>query len=458
MAGTSRIRQWFEDRTGLVRGTRAFLYEEIPASTGWWQTLGSITGALLLAQILTGFLLALYYVPHPEAAYESVQFIEESVTAGALTRALHHWGASFVVVAVFFHMCRVFFSGAYKKPREMTWIVGLLLFILICFLALTGQLLPMNQEGYWAAKVGVEIAASAPIVGPAIKQLMFGGATIGALTLPRFYILHVFLLPALLGGLVVLHIYLLRKHGPARAASDTSDKTKTFYPYQMFKDMVGITLAFVALIAVAYIVQGPQEPPADPSDTNYIPRPEWYFMSHFQILRVTPGNMKVLATFVLPTVVFALLVALPWLDRSRSRAIGQRRPIVAAGMVFILGVVSLTAYGVYTMPEQQHADGAEAVDEEADAEAEAYRYIKDGRVLFRRLKCMDCHTVNRRGGNIGPDLSNTGIRLKESYLREFLRDPQAMYPESPMPAVTAPDEEFDKLVAYVMSLTGEEER
>ena len=177
---------------GFVSG---FLRKEVPASLGWKNTLGVVAGALLLTQFLTGILMALYYVPHPEAAYQSVKYVEESVTAGMLTRALHYWGASFVLVALFLHVSRVFFSGGYRKPRHLVWIVGLFLFVLVIITAFFGQLLPWDQHAYWAATVGTEIAASAPVLGPIIHKMIVAGDAPGALTLTRFYALHVVVFP-----------------------------------------------------------------------------------------------------------------------------------------------------------------------------------------------------------------------------------------------------------------------
>ena len=193
-----RLLDWLNHRIGIQDHLPALLDEPLPASVGWKNTLGSIAGALLLVQILSGVLLMIYYVPHPDSAYESLEYVKESIRGGALVRALHHWGGSFIAMTLFLHIARVFFAGAYKKPRELTWIVGLVLFGRFMGLAFTGQLLPWNQSGYWAAKVGIEIAASAPVVGDIIRQLLTGGETVGALTLTRFYTLHVVVLPLLL--------------------------------------------------------------------------------------------------------------------------------------------------------------------------------------------------------------------------------------------------------------------
>ncbi|MFP6617096.1 MAG: cytochrome b N-terminal domain-containing protein [Candidatus Hydrogenedentota bacterium] len=175
MSARTRITEWVESRTGLVSGIGKFLGEEIPASSGWRNTLGSLAGALLLVQTLTGLLLALYYVPHLEAAHASLEFVNNELLGGSLLRTLHYQGTSFIVIALFIHTVRTFFSGSYRSPREATWITGLILFAIVIALAFSGQLLPYNQMGYWAATVGLEIGAAAPVIGPYIKELLMGG-------------------------------------------------------------------------------------------------------------------------------------------------------------------------------------------------------------------------------------------------------------------------------------------
>lgn len=443
---STQMLAWLENRTGLLSARAAFMGERIPRSTGWRNTLGSVAGALLLVQILTGILLALYYVAHPDAAYESVAFIEEGVTGGSFVRALHYWGASFIVAALFFHICRVFFSGAYKAPREVTWLLGIVLFIIVMALAFTGQLLPWNQEGYWAAKVGVEIGSSAPVVGDYIGRLIMGGESIGALTLTRFYAAHSVLLPALLGVFVVAHLVSLRRHGPVRTSRDTGDETVPFHPYQLARDLVAISLAFVALAVVAQFIGSPERGPVDQSDTSYLPRPEWYLMSHYQLLRITPGSMKILATFMLPNIAIGLLIALPWLDRSPGTSFRQRRLIVSAGVVVIASVVGMTAWGMMVARGESGGESGQV------ASTAMYDPIVSGGIVYESADCQSCHRINGNGQEVGPDLSGVGLRLQEPYLRKWLRNPQAFKPDTQMPAVKVSASELDGLVSYLKSL------
>lgn len=436
---------WLEERTGIQGLLKRLLYEKIPGSAGWRNTLGSAAGALLLLQIFTGCLLMLFYVPHPDAAYASLTYIKESLRLGGLVHALHYWGGGFIVLALFIHLIRVFLSGAYKKPREVLWLTGLALFLVMFGLLFTGQLLPMNQAGYWASSVGVEIASSAPIVGPTIKQMLLGGDTLGALTLTRFYAAHVVLLPAVLALLVIFHIYLLRRHGPTRPSTDDTTTTQSFFPYQVNRDMVVVSLVLAALLGVAYLVGAPESEPSDPTDTTHIPRPEWYFMSHFEVLRFTPGSMKILATFVLPNVVLLLLAALPWIDRSRSTAFKQRRVVIMAGLLMVAAVVGLTVSGL--LNAQKSHPIAEAT--------RAYDPVEAGKALFEEHKCGTCHEIEGREVTVGPNLSGVGLRLKPEYMMQWLEDPQSFVPDTQMAAPEANRKQLRELVAYLQSLRAE---
>ncbi len=452
-----RLSDWIESRTGALRGLRAFMNEEMPASVGWRNTLGSVAGALMLVQIVTGVLLAIYYVPHPEAAYESLEWMAKHVTLGAFTRALHYWGATFAIIAVFAHLCRVVFTGAYRTPREMNWITGLALLGVVVTLAYTGQLLPFDQMGYWAGTVGIEIASAAPVIGPSIRKLMMGGDTVGALTLARFYALHIVVLPALLGGLVVAHLALLRRHGPMRAASDTSSRMTPFYPAQFFRDLVAISFALTGLAILAGTLGGPHAGPLNLADTAYQPRPEWYFLAHFELLKLTHGEFqKVFVAFVLPSAIMLVLMALPWLDRGQSAAMKHRKPVVAVAAAFIAAFAGLTAYGISKIPgetaDQQTAAANTSSASSAPAADASAQAIELGRRVFREQQCAKCHLVKGVGKDIGPDLSLAGVRLQETFLREWLKDPKALKADTIMPPVTITGERFDALVAYILSL------
>ncbi|MDQ2982998.1 MAG: cytochrome b N-terminal domain-containing protein [Actinomycetota bacterium] len=204
---------WLEERSGLVGGIRYFLFRKVPGDTNWWHTLGSATLTAFLVQLVTGVILAMYYKPSTEEAYSSIQHITNDVTLGWLVRGMHRWGASVFIILMFFHMARVFLFGAYKYPRELNWIVGVMLLPLGLLEGFTGYLLPFDQTAYWATVVGININGTAPFAGPFIAQFLQGGADIGTETLARFYSLHMLLLPGAILGLIGLHLYLVIRLG-----------------------------------------------------------------------------------------------------------------------------------------------------------------------------------------------------------------------------------------------------
>jgi menaquinol-cytochrome c reductase cytochrome b subunit len=204
---------WLEERSGLVGGVRYFLFRKVPGDTNWMQTLGSATLTAFIVQAVTGVILAMYYKPEPKTAYASIQHITNDVTLGWLVRGMHKWGASVFIILMFFHMARVFLFGAYKYPRELNWIVGVLLLATGMLEGFTGYLLPWDQTSYWATVVGINLNGTAPFLGPFIAQFLRGGAEIGPDTLARFYSLHMLLMPAAIIGLITLHLYLVVRLG-----------------------------------------------------------------------------------------------------------------------------------------------------------------------------------------------------------------------------------------------------
>ena len=204
---------WLEERSGLVGGIKYFLFRKVPGDTNWMQTLGSATLTAFIVQALTGVILAMYYKPTPQDAYSSIQNITDHVTMGWLVRGMHKWGASVFIILMFLHMGRVFLFGAYKYPRELNWIVGVLLLAMGMLEGFTGYLLPWDQTAYWASVVGINLNGTAPFLGPWLAQFLRGGQEIGAETLTRFYSLHMLVIPGAIAGLIVLHLYLIIRLG-----------------------------------------------------------------------------------------------------------------------------------------------------------------------------------------------------------------------------------------------------
>ncbi|MFL5917783.1 MAG: cytochrome bc complex cytochrome b subunit [Gaiellaceae bacterium] len=205
--------EWLEERSGLVGGIKYFLFRKVPRDTSWFHTLGSATLTAFLVQAITGVVLAMYYQPDPKSAYQSIQAITNDVTLGWLVRGMHKWGASVFIILMFFHMARVFLFGAYKYPRELNWIIGVMLLAVGMLEGFTGYLLPWDQTAYWATVVGINLNGTAPILGPFLADFLKGGAEIGGDTLSRFYSMHMLLIPGLIFALIGLHLYLVVRLG-----------------------------------------------------------------------------------------------------------------------------------------------------------------------------------------------------------------------------------------------------
>jgi menaquinol-cytochrome c reductase cytochrome b subunit len=225
---------WLEERSGLVGAIKYFLFRKVPGDAGWWHTLGSATLTAFLVQALTGVILAMYYKPDPQSAYQSIQHITNDLTLGWLVRGMHKWGASVFIILMFFHMARVFLFGAYKYPRELNWIIGVTLLAVGMLEGFTGYLLPWDQTAYWATVVGINLNGTAPFLGPFLADFLRGGSEIGGDTLARFYSMHMLLIPGLIFALIGLHLYLVIRLGVSSppwsdeaAGSDYDDEPVT---------------------------------------------------------------------------------------------------------------------------------------------------------------------------------------------------------------------------------------
>jgi ubiquinol-cytochrome c reductase cytochrome b subunit len=269
---------------------QAALYEPIPGGSRWRYVWGSTLVVAFLTQVVTGVFLWMAYSPSTQTAWESVFYIQHEMTGGWLLRGIHHYMASAMVVLLALHFLQVVWDGAYRAPRELNFVLGLLLMLIVLALALTGYLLPWDQKGYWATSVGTNLASQAPLAGPEIKKLAIGGSAYGHLTLTRFFALHAGMLPGLLVLLLVLHVALFRRHG-IHARVPHRGGEETFWPDQVLKDSVA-ALAVLATVLGLTIYFGGAElmAPADPANPYDAARPEWYFLFLFQFLKWFPGE------------------------------------------------------------------------------------------------------------------------------------------------------------------------
>jgi len=470
------IGRWIDERVDLASLRKNLLDRDVPGGLTWWHTLGSATLAVFVVQVVTGVVLGMYYSPSPDHAYDSIRYLERGVASGAMLRGIHHWGASAMIVLVIAHLVRVFTMGAYKYPREINWVLGVLLLALVLGFGFTGYLLPWDQKAYWATQVGTNIAGTTPLVGNLMVKVLRGGSQLGAATLSRFFALHVLLLPLLFGVVVAVHLALVIRQGiaprtkvleegaPARTDDpayqqyyDTNYKRSKgagvrFWPDIIAKDLITAAVVIVVLALLAYFSGAGLEAPADPSDSTYVPRPEWYFLPFFQLLKLVPGSMEAAVAVGIPTALILALLMLPFFDRRSIRSL-RHRPVAAFSMIALLGGAGLLL-------------GASVRDYAASA-GEVGRPLsaveRSGRALFKQQQCGSCHQVGtqkvekKEDTPDAPDLTEVGLKHSPAWMHSYMEEPLRFHADSKMPAFGPPTlthQEIEEVAQYLASLRG----
>lgn len=425
------MKDWLNARIGYRKAAHVMLDEELPPGTGWFFTLGSALLALLSVQLLTGAFLTLYYAPTPDHAYDSVRFIT-ALPAGRIVRGLHHYGASFLVVFLALHMLRVIVFGSYKPPREVTWLSGLVLLALVLGFALTGYLLPWDQRAYWATVVTINIAQLTPLGGDIVAGVLRGGATIGALTLTRWYAAHVIFLPAALVLLVVAHVALMRRQGISGPVRPRAGSAEPFYPGQASRDVTVALVVLIALTVFAWQGVPALEAPADPTDATYVPRPEWYFLGLFQLLKYFPGKWEVVGAMVIPGIAAGFLALLPWIDRGPERDPRKRRKLMTGVLIGFACVALLTVLGWRDSPSSAAGDSW------------SLREI-GGRTFVQKAACARCHAED----GVADPLEGLPATRGPEWIAGHVADPEVIAPGIREPAAPLHEREAAAIVAYV---------
>ena len=334
---------WFDNRTGARKLIHESLYEPIPGGARWRYVWGSTLVMAFMTQLITGVFLWMAYSPSTQTAWESVFYIQYEMNGGWLLRGIHHFMAQAMVVLLAIHFLQVVWDGAYRAPRELNFILGLVLMLIVLGLALTGYLLPWDQKGYWATSVGTNLASQAPVVGPDVKKLAVGGSEYGHQTLTRFFALHAGVLPGALMAFLVLHIALFRRHGLHARKPDPA-KDAMFWPDQVLKDSIAaLAVLTVVLLLTIYFGGAELTAPADPANPYDAARPEWYFLFLFQFLKWFPGEMEVWGAFIIPGLIMAVLFLMPWIGRTRTGHLVN----IAMLCVLLGGAAALTAQAIH---------------------------------------------------------------------------------------------------------------
>ena len=461
--------RWLDERLDLAAAKRDLLDREVPARLTWWHTLGSATLTVFLVQVVTGIVLATYYSASPDHAYDSVRYVTHEVASGALLRGIHYWGASAMVVLIIAHMIRVFSVGAYKYPREVNWVLGVLVFVIVMAFSFTGYLLPWDQKAYWATAVGTNIAGTTPLLGGALVALLRGGAELGTATLARFYAFHALWLPLSLAVLVAFHITMVVRQGiaarprelEAGAPGRTTDPEysayyrqayaaskrggQRFWPDVLGKDALVSAAVVLLLVLLATLVGTPLEAPADPTDTSYVPRPEWYFLPIYQLLKLVPGSLEGVIAVGVPTGVVIVLLSLPFFDRNSKRNL-VHRPVALAALTLLLGATAILIGSAGRAPAKV-----------SESETALNSTQLAGRALYASQQCGGCHQISGQGGDFGPDLTTVGARHSPGWIHSFIEQPSRFHPDSRMPAFGPPalsHQEIEELAQFLSTLQG----
>jgi ubiquinol-cytochrome c reductase cytochrome b subunit len=427
------IGKWFDHRLQLAAPIRDAAEHPVPRNTAsWWYVFGSAALVVFFLQLATGILLAMVYVPSADEAWNSLQALNHQVAFGWFVRALHGWGSNFMVAIVLIHMAQVFLFGAYKYPRELTWIVGVFLLLTTLGMAFTGQIMRFDEDAYWGLGIGASIASRVPVAGPAVVWLMLGGPIIGGATLSRFFTLHVFVVPGALVALVCLHVLMVLKLGinewpmPGRLVkratyeSDYHVLTRTegapFVPYAVWKDLFFAAFILLAIGACAWYF-GPFGPTGrpDPTIIQTVPKPDYFFLWLYALLSLLPPSLETPALLIGPVVAIVALLLLPFLAGEGEKS-WKRRPIaVLTVMLTAITLGTFTHLATYA-PWSPHMNAwsGDPVPERLLRGTTALQ--RQGALVFQAKQCRNCHALGDSGGERGPRLDSVAVRLTQDQL------------------------------------------
>ena len=429
----AQIGEWFDRRLQLAAPIREVAEHPVPKNTAsWWYVFGSAALVVFLLQLVTGIMLAFIYVPSASEAWNSLQNLNHDVTLGWFIRALHGWGSNFMVAIVLIHMMQVFLFGAYKFPRELTWVVGVFLLLMTMGMAFTGQVLRFDQDAYWGLGIGASIASRVPVLGPAIVKLMLGGPIIAGATLSRFFALHVFVIPGMLIAFVGLHLLMVVKLGinewpmPGRLVKRATYENEyheltrkdgaPFVPYAVWKDLffAAFMVLAVATCAAYFGPFGPTGQP-DPTIIQTAPRPDYFFLWLYAVLSFLPPSMETPALLIGPVIVIGALLLLPFLSGEGEKS-WRRRPIAVLTILLVaVTLATFTHLAGYT-PWSPHMNAWSSDPIPARFLQHRTALERQGALVFQAKQCHNCHALEGKGGQRGPALDSVAVQLTQDQL------------------------------------------
>jgi ubiquinol-cytochrome c reductase cytochrome b subunit len=432
MNALRKVAVWLDDRLHLTALYSSTAGHEVPASAGsWFYVFGSATLLCFIIQVITGTLLAFVYVPSTNEAYKSLEYLNHVQFWGWYLRAVHNWGSNFMVAIMTMHMIQVFLFGAYKYPRELTWVTGIGLLLFTLGMAFTGQVLRFDQDG-------ASITGRVPLIGGQLVHVLLAGPIIAGETLSRFFTLHVFIIPGAIIAIVSMHLRLVLTKGineypkpgdivrrstyDAEYAEIIRKEGVPFVPQAIDKDLFFSAIVIVAILAAAFIF-GPKGPggPPNPTLVNTNPRPDFYFLSIFAALALLPDWMEVLILFISPALGIGFLLALPFISGTGEKS-ASRRPVAVLSVIFIMLTVGTLTYLGQTSPWSPKMDAWSGNEIPV-------QYIRGrtpveckGAIVFQNKQCRNCHMLGGEGGERGPALDAVATRLtKDEMVRQVIQ-------------------------------------
>ncbi len=427
------IADWIDARTGLVSALTETAGHRVPRDTAsWWYVFGSGSLVAFTLQVVTGIGLAITYAPSANDAWASLVALDYDIPLGWFLRALHGWGSNFMVALVICHLIQVFLFGAYKYPRELTWVVGVLLLLVTLGMAFTGQILRFDQDAYWGLGIGASISGRVPFLGEYIVPLLLGGPIIAGATLSRFFTLHVFVIPGLLIGFVGLHLLMVLRLGinewpmPGRVVRRETyrdeyealvrDDGVPFFPDAAKRDIVFAGIVIAALVTCAAVF-GPIGPGGQPDPTIIAtePAPDVFFLWIFAALALLPANMETPLLLTAPVIGIGVLMALPFLSGTGEKN-WRRRPVSVLLVVTALLTVGTLTYLGTVAPWSPVMDAWSALPTPAALLARRSPLELQGALLVQAKQCRNCHALGGEGGRRGPALDDVATRLTQDQL------------------------------------------
>lgn len=471
----TKFDNWLDQRTGIDSILHETLDEPIPGGASWAYIFGSGLLFLFVSQVITGVFLALYYVPSADHAHTVVSYIVKEVTSGSFIRSIHAYGSSGIIILLLLHIGQTILYGSYKGRRELLWLSGCILLALMLGMAFTGYLLPWDEKAYFATAVGTNLVAEVPLIGPILQKLLRGGDQMGTLTLSRFYVLHVFVLPAMIIGFVAAHVFFFRKAGAAGPIKEDPVKPKLpavpFYPRQVFMDAVFAVVLIGILAIIAKSIPMSLGPAANPADTHFLPRPEWYYRPAFQWLKYLSGHWSLVGGILLPALLALIFAGAPFLDRRLERR-PWRRPISVG--VFVLFLIAYIALGIASYRDDYRDPGMAAQMHKQDEDAKAFMQkpfvpeaaagspvaalaaadpkVLKGLAIFQAQSCNSCHGDGGIGTAAAGPLIGIGLKYTDAQLIALIHAPNSTMTNGGMTPVDLKPEDLEALAAYLDTL------